>query len=111
MNKIKITTNSYLLVLFIINVMILPYTNAGGLIDMGYGRGIATDHSDEPIQPIPVSFDPDNAKTELGKKLFFEPRLSKSGWISCNSCHNLSAGGTDNLPGSIGHKWQNINWD
>jgi cytochrome c peroxidase len=43
---------------------------------------------------------------ELGKKLYFDPRLSKSGFISCNSCHNLSMGGTDNIPTSIGHKWQ-----
>ena len=28
------------------------------------------------------------AAVELGKKLFFDPRLSKSGVISCNSCHN-----------------------
>jgi cytochrome c peroxidase len=45
-------------------------------------------------------------KTELGKMLFFEPRLSKSGTISCNSCHNLSMGGDDNLPTSVGHGWQ-----
>ena len=43
---------------------------------------------------------------ELGKMLFFDPRLSKSGFISCNSCHNLSMGGTDNIKTSIGHKWQ-----
>jgi cytochrome c peroxidase len=43
---------------------------------------------------------------ELGKKLFFDPRLSRSGFISCNSCHNLSMGGTDNLPTSIGDGWQ-----
>jgi cytochrome c peroxidase len=43
---------------------------------------------------------------ELGNKLFFDPRLSKSGFISCNSCHNLSMGGTDNLKTSIGHNWQ-----
>jgi cytochrome c peroxidase len=42
---------------------------------------------------------------ELGKKLYFDPRLSKSGFISCNSCHNLSMGGSDNLPTSIGHAW------
>ncbi len=42
---------------------------------------------------------------ELGKKLFFDPRLSKSGFISCNSCHNLSMGGSDNLVSSVGHKW------
>lgn len=46
------------------------------------------------------------AKAELGKMLFFEPRLSKSGTISCNSCHNLSMGGDDNLPTSVGHGWQ-----
>lgn len=62
--------------------------------------------ANEPIQPIkPVK--PENpALVELGKKLFFDPRLSKSGFISCNSCHNLSMGGTDNLPTSIGHAWQ-----
>jgi len=43
---------------------------------------------------------------ELGKKLYFDPRLSKSGFISCNSCHNLHMGGTDNLRTSIGDKWQ-----
>jgi cytochrome c peroxidase len=42
---------------------------------------------------------------ELGKKLYFDPRLSKSGFISCNSCHNLSMGGTDNIKTSIGHNW------
>ncbi len=83
---------------------------AGGLIDMGYGsRGESMlgdqSRSSEQIQPIPVSFDYDRAKVELGKKLFFEPRLSRSGWITCNSCHNLSTGGVDNLPSSIGHKW------
>lgn len=38
--------------------------------------------------------------------LFFEPRLSKSSLISCNTCHNLSTAGVDNLPVSIGHGWQ-----
>jgi cytochrome c peroxidase len=47
----------------------------------------------------------DAGKVELGKKLWFEPRLSMSGIISCNTCHNLSMGGTDNLKTSIGHGW------
>ncbi len=45
-------------------------------------------------------------KIELGKMLFFEPRLSASQIISCNSCHNLSTGGVDAGPTSIGHGWQ-----
>lgn len=52
---------------------------------------------DNPVTP---------AKIELGKMLFFDPRLSKSGTISCNSCHNLGMGGDDNLPTSVGHGWQ-----
>jgi cytochrome c peroxidase len=45
-------------------------------------------------------------KIELGKMLFFDPRLSASGVISCNTCHNLGTGGDDNLPTSVGHGWQ-----
>ena len=59
----------------------------------------------EPISIIKPAVIEDAAKVELGKKLFFEPRLSKSGIISCNSCHNLATSGTDNLPASIGHNW------
>ena len=60
----------------------------------------------EPITPIEPVKEINLAEVELGKKLFFDPRLSKSGFISCNSCHNLSMGGTDNLKTSIGHNWQ-----
>lgn len=45
-------------------------------------------------------------KVELGKKLFFDPRLSASWMISCNTCHNLGMGGVDRLETSIGHGWQ-----
>ena len=35
-------------------------------------------------------------KVELGKQLFFDPRLSIDGTVSCNSCHNIMSSGTDN---------------
>lgn len=60
----------------------------------------------EPVTPIKPVQNINLAQVELGKKLYFDPRLSKSGFISCNSCHNLSMGGTDNLKTSIGHNWQ-----
>ncbi|GAA3988030.1 cytochrome-c peroxidase [Comamonas faecalis] len=60
----------------------------------------------EPVQPIEAAVVTEPAKVELGKKLWFDPRLSRSGFISCNSCHNLSMGGSDNLKTSIGDKWQ-----
>lgn len=43
---------------------------------------------------------------ELGKNLFFDPRISSSNLISCNTCHNLALGGSDLVPAAIGHGWQ-----
>jgi cytochrome c peroxidase len=45
-------------------------------------------------------------KIELGKALFFDPRISASGVFSCYSCHNLTTGGDDNMETSVGHGWQ-----
>ncbi|WP_460844103.1 cytochrome-c peroxidase [Noviherbaspirillum agri] len=72
----------------------------------GFSGAVLAASSSEPIQPIPAAKVKEPALVELGKKLYFDPRLSKSGFISCNSCHNLSMGGTDNLKTSIGHNWQ-----
>ena len=44
-------------------------------------------------------------KIELGKKLYFDTRLSKSNLISCNTCHNLAIGGVDGVSAAIGHHW------
>jgi len=63
----------------------------------------------KPIPTTPPAL-PDNPatadKTELGKMLYFDPRLSASHAISCNSCHNLGLAGADAEETSIGHKWQ-----
>jgi cytochrome c peroxidase len=42
-------------------------------------------------------------KEILGKKLFFDPRLSGSGVMSCATCHNPSLGWSDGLTKGIGH--------
>ncbi|MGD8110027.1 cytochrome-c peroxidase [Vibrio sp. TRT 21S02] len=60
---------------------------------------------EEPIKAIEPIEGLNTQKVELGKALWFEPRLSASNTISCNSCHNVATGGVDNLPSSIGHKW------
>ncbi len=62
--------------------------------------------NDEPISPIKPPASINTGMAELGKKLYFDPRLSNSGIMSCNTCHNLSMGGTDNIPTSVGDKWQ-----
>lgn len=64
------------------------------------------------FKPIPAIEDVikehqiDPKQKELGHKLFFEPRLSASQIITCNSCHSLGTGGADNIPVSIGHGWR-----
>jgi cytochrome c peroxidase len=52
--------------------------------------------------PVPKENPTSPAKVALGRKLFFDPRLSKTGTVSCNSCHNVMAGGEDNRPVSFG---------
>jgi len=61
--------------------------------------------TNEPIKVIEPATGLNADMVKLGKKLWFEPRLSKSNSISCNSCHNLATAGVDNLPSSIGHNW------
>lgn len=57
--------------------------------------------------PFPEDNPYSKAKADLGKKLFFDPRLSVSGQIACASCHNSELGWTDNLTRSFGHDRQN----
>jgi len=51
---------------------------------------------DNPVNPM------SREKIALGKKLFFDTRLSRDKTLSCASCHNLEEGGDDNLPTAIG---------
>jgi cytochrome c peroxidase len=81
--------------------------------------GAVTAHADDLMKKAQENFKPipsmvpavkDNPvtheKIELGKLLFFDPRLSASEIISCNTCHNLGTGGVDAGPTSVGHAWQ-----
>ncbi len=79
---------------------------AGGKIDDKKLLKMAKEY----FKPLPkVAENPNNPvtpeKVKLGKMLYYDPRLSKSGLISCNTCHNLARYGVDNLPTSIGHRW------
>ncbi len=62
----------------------------------------------EPFQPlpeqppIPRNNPQSDAKVALGRQLFFDPRLSFTGKVSCNSCHNLALGGEDGRSLSTG---------
>jgi cytochrome c peroxidase len=55
------------------------------------------DNPNNPVTPL---------KVKLGKMLYHDPRLSKSGLFSCNTCHNIATYGVSNLPVDIGHQWR-----
>ena len=58
-------------------------------------------------RPTSIPNPADNLSTpervQLGKTLFFDPRLSASNWISCGTCHNPFLSWGDGLPKGIGH--------
>jgi cytochrome c peroxidase len=53
--------------------------------------------------PAPANNQSTRERVELGRMLFFDPRLSGSNWISCASCHNPGLAWSDGLPTMIGH--------
>ena len=54
-------------------------------------------YRDEPIFPIPLKVEVESKKAELGELLFFDTRLSSNNQVACASCHQLDAGGDDNV--------------
>jgi cytochrome c peroxidase len=52
-----------------------------------------------PLPPVP---DLPADKVALGKRLFFDPRLSHNDTIACSNCHQFDRGGSDRLPFSVG---------
>ena len=44
----------------------------------------------EPIAPIPMDNPVEAGKAKLGKRLFFETKLSSDGTVACASCHDLN---------------------
>jgi cytochrome c peroxidase len=59
--------------------------------------------------PFPADNPFSEAKKELGKILFFDPRMSLSGQIACASCHDSQLGWGDGKRVAFGHNRQTGN--
>jgi cytochrome c peroxidase len=58
----------------------------------------------ELLKAVNISDNPiSRTKIALGKKLFFDTRLSRDQTLNCASCHLLEDGGDDNRPVAIGY--------
>jgi cytochrome c peroxidase len=85
-----------------------------GASALGVGLVVAADTESDLLErakqvfkPLPYTAHVDDyphsaARVELGKKLFFETRVSIDGRTGCVSCHNPSHYGADSLPRSVG---------
>lgn len=54
------------------------------------------------VAPAPADNPTTEAKVQLGKMLYMDPRFSSTGTVSCNSCHNVMEGGDDSRSTSMG---------
>ena len=61
-----------------------------------YDDGLTGDRAAEPVRPIDLDVQVDEAKAALGFALFHDPRLSVDNTVSCASCHALETAGVDN---------------
>ena len=76
----------------------LPLITLLGLLYANYAQAENNDNErPEPIFPIPQTVEFDKTRATLGEALFFDTRLSKDNNLSCASCHQLDAGGDDNV--------------
>ncbi|CAN7541845.1 c-type cytochrome [Phenylobacterium sp. LjRoot225] len=87
-------------------VITAPLSSPYAYAAMAAGQAQLAKLMDGYRRPADIPAPPDNpitpAKVALGKALFFDPRLSGSGVISCASCHNPSLGWQDGLAKGVG---------
>src|SRR5262249_46434990 len=95
------------------NVLLTTGGNAASI-----GISVAAEGKKEPVasiselktqyrRPLAIPFPSDNPytseKVTLGKKLFFDTRLSAANLLSCASCHSPAYGWGDGQPRGVGH--------
>jgi cytochrome c peroxidase len=83
-------------------VMAMGLTMASGVFAAGAAGALLTDAKRifAPLPSASVPSSPDAAN--LGRRLFFETRVSADGKVSCSHCHQPALYGTDRLPKSFG---------
>ena len=100
------SANTSMFVLAALSLVVLA--GCGGEPDDTAAAGPPTDQHKNIFGSMPrVMESPDNplseAKISLGRMLYYDPRMSASNDISCNSCHLLDEYGVDGQETSPGH--------
>lgn len=61
-----------------------------------YSDNLPENRAAEPVRPVDLNVEVDEAKAALGFALFHDPRLSVDNTVSCATCHALETAGVDN---------------
>lgn len=81
-------------------------SDAAPTISAGIAPELLAAFAPLPAEATPADHQLTDAQITLGRMLYYEPRLSISQQMSCNSCHALDRYGVDNEPTSPGHAGQ-----
>ena len=79
--------------LLVMSALLCAIAGSAGAVEWQALPDAALAPADNPTTP---------ERVELGKMLYFDPRFSNTGTVSCFSCHNVMEGGDDHRPESIG---------
>lgn len=91
--------NSVSIFVFVISLVLPTLVAAGSYVR----RSAQKKYARPDAVPCPRENAPSKERELLGRTLFFDTRLSGSGWIACASCHNPAFSWGDGLPKAIGH--------
>jgi len=88
-------------------VTIVVFT--AGIAAADEGDAVALKQTQEIFRPLPkdmgtAEFPVTKARADLGRMLFFDPRVTIDANVSCATCHQPALHGSDGLPASIGVK-------
>ena len=99
-------SSKFLLLLALVSAALAPAIPASTNEDL---RRDALDFFGPPLPeriPLPKDNPVSPAKTELGRRLFNDARLSSDGATACAGCHDVARGGAGAAAAVVGHPWQ-----
>ncbi len=79
------------------------FSRRGGLLAVVAVALMVASARAETLAPLAPLQPPGREQVELGKYLFFDPRLSGDGGVSCDTCHEPAKGWGDGRPLSTGY--------
>ena len=86
---------------------VIAYAGSAPVVDRSVSASAARASFARPTAP-PASAAESDAIGELGRVLFFDPRLSGSNLVACATCHHPGLSFGDGLPRAVGNEMRTL---